>query len=67
MAQALATQRRGVDAAAVVPVGIDGLRDLMESYLDVGFSKFVVRPIEAPHSWRAELELLADGVLAMQS
>ncbi|HEX3840833.1 MAG TPA: LLM class flavin-dependent oxidoreductase [Acidimicrobiales bacterium] len=67
MAQAMAAQRRGVDPAAVVPVGIDGLRDLMESYLDVGFSKFVVRPMEAPHSWRAELELLADGVLDMQS
>ena len=67
MAQAMAVQRRGVDPSAVVPVGIDGLRDLMEGFVDVGFSKFVVRPIESPHSWRAELELLADGVIDMQS
>ncbi len=67
MAQAMASQRRGVDPSAVVPVGIDGLRDLMEGFLDVGFSKFVVRPIETPHSWRAELELLADGIADLQT
>jgi probable F420-dependent oxidoreductase len=67
MAQAMAAQRRGVDPALVVPVGIDGLRDQMEAFLDVGFSKFVVRPIQPPHSWRAELELLADGVIDLQT
>lgn len=63
----MARTRRGVDPAAVVPVGIDGLRDLLERFLDVGFSKFVVRPVDTPHSWRAELELLADGVLDLQT
>jgi probable F420-dependent oxidoreductase len=65
--QAMARTRRGVDPSAVVPVGIDGLRDLLERFLEVGFSKFVVRPIDTPHSWRAELELLADGVLDLQT
>lgn len=65
--QSMLRSRRGVDPASVVPVGIDGLRDLLERFLDVGFSKFVVRPIDTPHSWRAELELLADGVADLQT
>ena len=65
--QALATLRRGVDPAAVVPVGHDGLRAILERFLDVGFSKFVVRPIQPPTSWPAELETLAGGVLGLQT
>ena len=65
--QSMLRSRRGVDPASVVPVGVDGLRDLLERFLDVGFSKFVVRPIDTPHSWRAELELLADGVADLQT
>jgi hypothetical protein len=38
----------------------------LERYIDVGFSKFVVRPAEPPRSWRAELDQLADGVLSLQ-
>jgi probable F420-dependent oxidoreductase len=66
-AQALSRGRRGVDPAAVVPIGVDALRDLLERFLEVGFSKFVVRPIDSPHSWRAELELLADGIADLQT
>ena len=65
--QSMARTRRGVDPAAVVPTGIDGLRDLLERFLDVGFSKFVVRPLDTPHSWRAELELLAGGIADLQT
>ncbi|HWS47025.1 MAG TPA: aminotransferase class I/II-fold pyridoxal phosphate-dependent enzyme [Acidimicrobiia bacterium] len=39
---------------------------VIERYLEVGFSKFVVRPIATPTSWRAELEALADKVLVLQ-
>jgi len=67
VSQALGAGRRGVDPTAVVPVGIDALRDLLERFVSVGFSKFVVRPIDTPHSWRAELELLADGVIDLQT
>lgn len=67
MTQALVSNRQGIDPSAVVPVGIDALRDVMEGFLDVGFSKFVIRPIETPHSWRAELELLADGIADLQT
>jgi alkanesulfonate monooxygenase SsuD/methylene tetrahydromethanopterin reductase-like flavin-dependent oxidoreductase (luciferase family) len=63
----LASTRRGVDLEQVVPVGLTGLRAMLERFLEVGFSKFVVRPIETPDSWRAELEALADGVLDLQT
>ena len=65
--RAVASTRRGVDPDEVVPVGIDGLRALLERFLEVGFSKFVVRPIESPESWRGELGALADGVLDLQT
>lgn len=65
--KALAATRRGVDPDQVVPVGLDGLRAMLEQFLAVGFSKFVVRPLESPESWRAELERLAAGVLDLQA
>jgi hypothetical protein len=40
---------------------------MLEGFLDVGFSKFVVRPMGSPASWRAELEALAEGVLDLQT
>ncbi len=56
-----------VDLSDVVPVGMAALRGLIERYLDAGMSKFVVRPIVGPTSWRAELEGLAAGVLGLQA
>ncbi len=67
MARALGSSRRGVDPALVVPVGIGGLRSTIEQFLAVGFSKFVVRPLVDPGSWRTELESLATGVLDLQT
>ena len=59
--------RKGVDPATVVPAGLDGLRGFLESFLEVGFSKFVVRPLARPESWRAELEALAAAVGDLQT
>ncbi|HUO48082.1 MAG TPA: LLM class flavin-dependent oxidoreductase, partial [Acidimicrobiales bacterium] len=50
----------------LVPAGLDALAELIGRYLEAGFSKFVVRPIAAPASWRAELEALAERVLVLQ-
>lgn len=58
--------RRPVDPT-LVPVGMDGLRRLLERYIAVGFSKFVVRPLAPPASWPAELDLLARSVVALQT
>ncbi len=65
--RAVASARRGVDPEQVIPVGIKRLREMLECFIEVGFSKFVVRPIENPGSWRTELEALADGVLDLQT
>jgi probable F420-dependent oxidoreductase len=51
----------------LTPVGLPALRKLIEQFVAVGFSKFVVRPLVAPKSWRAELEALADAVGNLQT
>jgi probable F420-dependent oxidoreductase len=62
----LGTRARPVDPVTI-PVGFGALRDLLGAYVEVGFSKFVVRPIIPPDSWRAELESLAGAVLDLQT
>lgn len=64
---ALGRARKGVDPKTVVPAGLDGLRRFLEAFLEVGFSKFVVRPLARPDSWRTELETLADAVGDLQT
>ncbi|HEX6472585.1 MAG TPA: LLM class flavin-dependent oxidoreductase [Streptosporangiaceae bacterium] len=66
---ALSARRRGrdVDPRALVPVGHDALRTALRSFIDVGMSKFVLRPMSAPGSWHDELARLADAVLDLQS
>ena len=51
----------------LTPVGLPALRERIERFIDVGFSKFVVRPIVTPKSWRMELEALAAAVGDLQS
>ena len=55
------------DFRDLVPNGVDGLRRLIGRFIDVGFSKFVVRPVAPPTSFREELKELADGVLDLQT
>ena len=64
---ALGRARKGVDPREVVPAGFDGLRRFLEAFIEVGFSKFVVRPLAAPESWRAEFEALAGAVGDLQT
>ncbi|HYB70121.1 MAG TPA: LLM class flavin-dependent oxidoreductase [Candidatus Bathyarchaeia archaeon] len=51
----------------LTPVGLPALRALIERFIAVGFSKFVVRPVVTPRSWRAELETLAGAVGDLQT
>jgi alkanesulfonate monooxygenase SsuD/methylene tetrahydromethanopterin reductase-like flavin-dependent oxidoreductase (luciferase family) len=51
----------------LTPVGLPAVREKLERFIDVGFSKFVLRPIVAPGSWRAELEALAGAVGDLQT
>lgn len=60
-------RRPTLDPGEVMPVGYAALRDLLCRYVDVGFSKFVIRPAEAPGSWIDELDRLAGAILDLQT
>jgi probable F420-dependent oxidoreductase len=51
----------------LTPVGLPALRQLIERFIAVGFSKFVLRPVVPPASWRAELQALAAAVGDLQT
>jgi probable F420-dependent oxidoreductase len=63
----IAQRRPGLDPSEVVPVGPAALRETLKRYIDVGFSKFVVRPAEPPRAWEEELQELAGDVLSLQT
>jgi len=54
-------------ALEFTPVGLPALRLLIQRFIQVGFSKFVVRPAVPPSSWRAELEALSTSVGDLQT
>ncbi len=58
---------RDVDPRTLVPVGYEALRDTLRSFIDVGMSKFVVRPMSVDGSWHEELAGLADAVAGLQT
>jgi probable F420-dependent oxidoreductase len=66
-ATARAMTARRPRAVELTPVGLPALRQLLERFIAAGFSKFVVRPIAAPDSWRAELEALSAAVGDLQT
>lgn len=58
------------DPAAVIPVGLGALAEAIGAFVEVGASKFVAVPLEAPgdpSGWPAELEDLAAAVLPLQT
>jgi probable F420-dependent oxidoreductase len=63
----LRQRRPDLEPAVLLPAGLSGLRERLREYVEVGVSKFVVRPVEEPESWRDELEALAEAVLPLQS
>ena len=63
----IAKRRPGMDPSVLVPIGLDGLRQRLQAFIDVGFSKFVVRPSDPPANWREELNALAGAVLPLQT
>jgi probable F420-dependent oxidoreductase len=58
---------RDVDPRTLVPVGYAALRETVQSYIDVGLSKFVLRPMTLAGSSRAELAGVADAVADLQT
>ncbi|HVX23213.1 MAG TPA: LLM class flavin-dependent oxidoreductase [Acidimicrobiales bacterium] len=67
VAAALSARARGRPLDDLVPVGPDALRDLLHRFIAVGFSKFVLRPLDPPADWREELEHLAAAVGDLQT
>jgi hypothetical protein len=66
-ALAARTRGRDVDPRSLVPVGYDALRSSLRSFIDVGMSKFVVRPMSVNGSWHEELTGLAAAVADLQT
>jgi probable F420-dependent oxidoreductase len=66
-AAARAMVARRPRSVELTPVGLPALRKLIEQFIAVGFSKFVVRPLITPKSWRSELEALAAAVGDLQT
>ena len=65
--KALSARSRGNDPTELVPVGLAALRRALEGYVEVGFSKFVVRPLVPPRSWSDEIDDLAAHVADLQT
>jgi alkanesulfonate monooxygenase SsuD/methylene tetrahydromethanopterin reductase-like flavin-dependent oxidoreductase (luciferase family) len=63
----LARRARGRPLEEIIPVGRQGLRSMLEQFLEAGFSKFIVRPMAPPGEWQRELEHLADAVGDLQT
>ncbi len=64
---ALAARLKGRALEEVLPIGLDRLRDLLQRFIEVGFSKFVVRPMAQATDWGQELEALAESVGDLQT
>ena len=60
------SSRLQFDPADVIVVGIPALRDRLEEFVAVGFSKLVLVPVQEAESWTDELEELAMSLLHLQ-
>jgi probable F420-dependent oxidoreductase len=65
--RSFAARRPEVDPAELLPIGPTALRDMLDRFIAVGTSKFVLRPAEEPADWTAELEELSTLVHAVQT
>ena len=68
--ESLAKRRPELDPTTLVPRSWDGLQGLVRQFIDVGTSKFVVLPMDEPHSlddWTVHLESAADALLPLET
>ncbi|MET0627824.1 MAG: LLM class flavin-dependent oxidoreductase [Acidimicrobiia bacterium] len=59
--------RRGVDPDEVIVTSLPALRDRLEEFVSVGFTKLVPVPMHDVTSWPDELDTLATAVLDLQN
>ena len=67
LAKRVTRRRPDADPRDIIPMGLPAARTLMERFVDVGFSKFVIRPARDPSAWGPELRRIADVVLPIQN
>jgi probable F420-dependent oxidoreductase len=60
------TRRPDIDPLALVPVGGPALRELILRHIDVGLSKFVIRPSGVATSWQDEVDWLTEAIVDLQ-
>jgi probable F420-dependent oxidoreductase len=60
-------RRPGLDPSAVVPAGIDAVRERVTELVETGASKFVVVPMTDPPDWHEELTALAELLLPLET
>ena len=68
--ESLAKRRPGLDATTLVPRSWEELQRLIEQFVDVGTTKFVVLPMDeprAPDDWTTHLEEAADALLPLET
>jgi probable F420-dependent oxidoreductase len=66
-AAAIETRNPGVDVDDLVGTGWPGVRKLCERYVEVGFTKLVLVPLQEPENWDDELASGAAEVLPIQT
>ena len=59
-------RRPGFDPTHTIGVGAAGLAERLHAFLEVGFSKFVIRPAVPPDDWGASVESM-QSVLELQT
>jgi len=63
----IASRTPDADPDELVPSTLDALEHQLESYIARDFSKLVLVPLQEPTDWRAELEPIAERLLALQN
>jgi probable F420-dependent oxidoreductase len=66
-AAAIETRNPGIDVDDLVGKGWPGVRKLCERYVEVGFTKLVLVPLQEPENWDNELAAGAAEVLPIQN
>lgn len=62
----LARRSPDADPRVVVP-SLDRLADTISAFVEVGFSKFVLVPVQEPEEWGAELDQVAEVALPLET
>jgi hypothetical protein len=66
-AEHLRRRRPDLNPHDAIPQSRAALHERVDEWLEVGFSKFLLRPAQPPTDWTAELENLADDILERQT